>query len=121
MTSNNRVALYSKLTNAEDGSCTLFEDLLNNFFEEYGHLYTAIQSTGNIDEIVDISCTEFCEAVLKINISFSKKILDLSSVSSSILEYLEKKTHNKYIITSKKSNKKNTILITIIKDGDLDG
>lgn len=112
----NRCSLFAKLTKSSDINCGLFEELLDVFFEEYNILYGAMNNSGVIDDIVDLTCLEDNTPIFKVEATFDNVVTIDDDLIRKLEVFLKNKlsrTHNVKIdkITS------DSILITLIKKG----
>ena len=111
-----RCKLFSKLTKSNDTECTLFEELIERFFEEYNSLYGAMNDSGVVDEVADITCVDDNEPSLRINAKFNKKIKIEKGLLGKLTDFLMSELHGKHSISIDKISS-DTILIEIIKEG----
>ena len=111
-----RCKLFSKLTKSSDEECTLFEELLERFFEEYNSLYGAMNDIGVVDEVADIVCLDDNEPSLKIQAVFNKKIKIEKTLMKSLKDFLSGELCKKHSVNIDKINS-DTILITLVKKG----
>ena len=68
-----RCKFFAQLTKSNDDSCTLFEDILDDFFEEYSFLYGAIRDGGFVDSI-DIESAKNGDDI-EVTVIMNKKIV----------------------------------------------
>lgn len=69
-----RCELFAQLTKSNDESCTLFEEILDEFFDEYSFLYGAIKHNGFIDN-VNMRCLDNQKSKLEIEVILTKDIV----------------------------------------------
>lgn len=83
----NRCKLFARLTKSEDS--TLFERILDEFFEEYSFLYGALVQNGLVDS-VDMRHVESGSALLKIQVVLTKDVVTDFFIES-VKKFLEEK------------------------------
>lgn len=69
-----RCKLFAQLTKSNDESCTLFEEILDEFFDEYSFLYGAIQHNGFVDD-VNMRCLDNQKSKLEIEVILTENIV----------------------------------------------
>lgn len=112
----NRCILFSKLTKSSDINCSLFEELLDVFFEEYNTLYGAMHSSGVIDDIAEISCLEDKPPILKVQAIFEDVVIVDDRLVDNLEQFLCGKLSRTHTVKIDKINS-DTILITLVKKG----
>ena len=110
-----RCKLFSQLTKSNDSSCTLFEEILDDFFEEYSFLYGAIDENGFIDS-VNMNCVDSQKTKLEIEVVLTKDIVSEYFVEA-VGKFLRKKFNDLCSLTIIKEES-NTVLIVFNKRGD---
>lgn len=110
-----RCKLFAQLTKSNDTSCTLFEEILDDFFEEYSFLYGAIDENGFIDS-VNMKCVNNQKTRLEIEVILTKEIVTKYFVEA-IGKFLNKKFKNLCTLSITKEES-NTVLIVFNKRGD---
>lgn len=111
-----RCKLFSKLTRSSDLNCTLFEELLENFFEEYNTLYGAMDKSGVVDDIADITCLEDNNSLFKVEAVFENEVVIDENLITDLTEFLSSKLKRTHDVKIEKINS-DTILITLVKKG----
>lgn len=114
----NRCELFSKLTKSEDETCSLFEELLLNFFKEYTALYGAFDHSRVVDEINEISCqvnSSHADKYLELDVSttFSEGVELTDDMVSKLTEFIEESLNCKSKVENSRVGS-DTILTTIV-------
>lgn len=111
-----RCKLFSKLTRSSDVNCSLFEELLENFFEEYNTLYGAMDKSGVVDDIANISCLEDNNSLFKVEAVFENVVAVDDKLIDNLTSFLASRLKRTHDVKIDKINS-DTILITLVKKG----
>jgi len=106
----NRCKLFARLTKSDDS--TLFERILDEFFEEYSFLYGALAQNGLVDS-VDMRHVESGSALLKIRVVLTENVVSDFFIES-VKKFLEEKLPASSVIEVDKEAS-DTALITFRK------
>lgn len=108
-----RCKLFSKLTRSNDEECTLFEELLESFFEEYSSLYGGLLDGEVVNDVANIICEEHTK-YFKAKISFYTKVVTEEFVLE-LEKYIEKRAPAAFYNVDVSMSSGDTILIEIRK------
>lgn len=97
-------------------NCSLFEELLDVFFEEYNTLYGAMNKSGVIDDIAEITCLEDDNPIFKVQATFESVVTINDTLTDNLEEFLMEKLSRTHTVKIDKVNS-DTILITLVKKG----
>ena len=100
------------MTHSDDSKCSLFEDLLENFFDEYSSVYGAMSDTEIVD---DVSCMEYKNDA-SVEVTFTNDVEISDEMLGHLREYFKKnlsKTH--YVKIERPSEHK--VLISLKRKG----